>query len=115
MTARLRALGRRAARHQTPPRLDGQGRLLHGGRWVSLSPIDENVARLLVERFGQVVPSEELARIGWDEPPTANAVRVHLTRLRRRIAPLGLHIRGVRGVGVLLEERPMEHSGPGGH
>jgi hypothetical protein len=104
VTARLRALGRRAARHQTPPQVDGQGRLLHRGRWVSLSPIDQQFAGLLVERFGRVVPYDELARSAWDEPPTSNAVRVHLTRLRQRIAPLGLDIRVVRGVGVLLEE-----------
>jgi len=112
VAARLRALTRRAGRHQTVPEVDGEGRLLHRGRWVALSPIDQHFARLLVERFGRVVANEELAR-AWDRPPKSNAVRVHLTRLRRRIAPLGLEIRRVRGVGVLLQERGLE-AGPRG-
>ena len=109
---RLRALARRAGRHLPLPQVDGQGRLLHRGRWVSLSPIDQHLAELLVERFGRVVLKEELARHAWDEPPSSNAVRVHLTRLRHRLAPLGLAIRGVRGVGVLLEERAVDPPAP---
>ena len=113
VTVRLRALARRAGRHRPLPQVDGQGRLLHRGRWVPLSPIDQHLAELLVERFGRVVLNEELARSGWDEPPSTNAVRVHLSRLRHRIAPLGLEIRGVRGIGVLLEERAMDAPAPG--
>jgi two-component system, OmpR family, response regulator len=105
VSARLRALARRAGRHVTLPQADGHGRLLHRGRWVSLSPINQRIAGLLVERFGQVVHIDEVARRAWDEPPTSNAVRVHLSRLRHRIAPVGLDIRCMRGVGMLLEER----------
>lgn len=105
IAARLRALSIKAARHHARPELDGKGRLLHRGRWVSLSPIEGQLARLLVDRFGTVVTNEELARSAWDIPASANAVRVHLTRLRQRIEPLGLDIQGVRGVGVLLEQR----------
>lgn len=108
VTVRLRALARRAGRHLPRPQVDGQGRLLHRGRWVSLSPIHQHLAELLVERFGRVVLNEELARSGWDELPSSNAVRVQLTRLRHRITPLGLDIRNVRGVGVLLEERAVD-------
>lgn len=108
VAARLRALGQRAARHHAPPEVDGHGRLLHQGRWVSLSPIEQEFARLLVERFGAVVAADDLARSAWDEPASPNAVRVHLTRLRHRIRPLGLDIRGVRGVGALLEERTFD-------
>jgi len=114
VAARLRALNRRAGRHQLPPHVDGQGRLLHRGRWIALSPIDQHLARLLVDRFGKVVTNDELACAAWDSPPTSNAVRVHLYRLRQRIAPLGLAIRGIRGVGVLLEEHGSRgHVAPG--
>lgn len=105
IAARLRALSLKAARHQSWPQVDGKGRLLHRGRWVSLSPIERDLTRLLVDRFGSVVTNEELARSAWASPASANAVRVHLSRLRQRIDPLGLDIHGVRGVGVLLEER----------
>jgi len=102
--ARLSALSRRASRHQAHPEVDVHGRLLHRGRWVSLPPIDQRLLRLLVERFGAVVPTEELVRGAWDEPPTPNALRVHLTRLRQRLAPLGLQLRNVYNTGVVLEE-----------
>jgi DNA-binding response OmpR family regulator len=35
--------------------------------------------------------------------PTRNALDVHVLRLRRRIAPLGLEIRTVRARGYLLQ------------
>jgi hypothetical protein len=106
--ARLRALARRAARHQALPELDEYGRLHHRGRWVSPSPIEQRVVALLVERFGAVVGAEELRESGWaGEPSTLTpiALRVHMTRLRKRIEPLGLDIRSVRPSGYVLEER----------
>ena len=36
--------------------------------------------------------------------PTRNALDVHVLRLRRRLAPLGLEIRTVRSRGYLLQE-----------
>lgn len=104
--ARIRALSRRATHHQARPEVDGQGRLLHHGAWVALSPLEVGFARLLVERYGSVVAPEELSRAGWgDEIPTANALRVQLHRLRQRIAPLGLEIRSIRNFGVILQDR----------
>jgi DNA-binding response OmpR family regulator len=45
-----------------------------------------------------------LARAGWpDGAPGRNALDVHVLRLRRRVAPLGLAIRTVRSRGYLLE------------
>ncbi len=105
--ARLRALARRAARHQALPELDEYGRLHHRSRWVSpSSPIDQRIIAVLVERFGAVVSAEELIRRAWPEGPSTNLVlRAHLTRLRKRIEPLGLDIRNVRESGYVLEER----------
>jgi DNA-binding response OmpR family regulator len=53
-----------------------------------------------VEQFGEVVPGDTLGRrLGL----TNNAVRVQLARLRRRIRPLALVVRTVRGRGYVLE------------
>ncbi|MGQ0804164.1 MAG: helix-turn-helix domain-containing protein, partial [Actinomycetota bacterium] len=61
-------------------------------------------ASALVERFGAVVGRETLARRAWPEQrPTRNALDVHMSRLRRRIAPLGLGVRTVRARGYLLQ------------
>ncbi|MDQ6614793.1 MAG: helix-turn-helix domain-containing protein, partial [Actinomycetota bacterium] len=106
VAARLRALRRRVDRHQLAPRLDGSGRLIHRRKWVSLSPIEERILGVLVDRFGTVVPDADLIDVGWSEdPPTLNALRVHLNRIRRRIAPLGLTVSGVRSHGQVLEEK----------
>jgi DNA-binding response OmpR family regulator len=37
--------------------------------------------------------------------PTRNALDVHVLRLRRRIAPVGLEIRTVRSRGYLMQSR----------
>jgi len=103
--ARLRALHQRASRHRARPSVDGHGRLLYRGRWVALSPIEEMLVRLLVWRFGEVVTYPELVGSAWPgAPASANALRVHVFRLRRRVAPLGLDVRSVRGSGIVLED-----------
>jgi DNA-binding response OmpR family regulator len=71
---------------------------------VQLSPIKERVARVLVEAGEGVVPEDDLLRRGWPTgDPTANALRVHLHRLRRRVEYLGLEIRSVRSSGWILQ------------
>jgi DNA-binding winged helix-turn-helix (wHTH) protein len=58
----------------------------------------------LVERFGAVVHRDALAATGWPEgSPGRNALDVHMLRLRRRIAPVGLAVRTIRARGYLLE------------
>ncbi len=50
-------------------------------------------------------PRDVLASRAWpDGAPTRNALDVHVLRLRRRLAPLGLEIRTVRSRGYLLQE-----------
>jgi DNA-binding response OmpR family regulator len=104
--ARLAALGRRARRHQALPEIDEHGRLHLRGQWVPTSPIEQRLLDLLVERFGAVVPGDDLRDRAWPgQKPSGTALRVHMTRLKRRIAPLGLDIRGVRPASYVLEER----------
>ncbi|HMK12928.1 MAG TPA: winged helix-turn-helix domain-containing protein [Acidimicrobiales bacterium] len=86
------------------PVLDDDGVIRVGGAWASLPPVEARITSALLERFGAVVSREALSRSGWpDGAPGRNALDVHVLRLRRRLAPLGLVIRTVRSRGYLLE------------
>ena len=105
VAARLRALTRRAARHQQLPRVDEFGRIHHRGRWVVTSPLEHQIVAALVDRFGAVVPAQDLLGVDRDgRMLSPGALRVHLARLRKRLEPLGLYIRSVRQAGYVLEE-----------
>lgn len=87
------------------PDLDDNGLLRVGGRWVSLPPVEHRLTVVLLDRYRAVVSRDALARAGWpDGIPGRNVLDVHIVRLRRRLAPLGLAIRTVRSRGYLLEE-----------
>lgn len=93
---------------EEPPSLDDDGVLRAQGAWVAVPPVEARLLRALVDRFGTVVSRETLSRAGWPErSPDRNVLDVHMLRLRRRVAPVGLAIRTVRSRGYLLEsERP---------
>jgi len=105
LRVRVETLRRRTRAGNGPiPQIDDDGILRHGGRWVSLPPVESRLTRALVQRFGAVVARDALARAGWPgSSPGRNALDVHVLRLRRRLAPLGLAIRTVRSRGYLLE------------
>jgi hypothetical protein len=104
LRVRLATVAARATRHAVGPVAKGDGRLVFRGRWIALSSIRHALARAFVARFGEVVPAEELMARAWpDSDPSDTALRVHLTRLRREIAPLGLQIRSVPSRGYVLE------------
>lgn len=102
---RLAALATRSARHSADvPDLDGDGLLRFASAWVSLPPVEARLTRALVDRFGAVVGRDALAKAGWPEgAPGRNALDVHVLRLRRRLATVGLSIKTVRSRGYLLE------------
>ena len=106
VAARIQALARRV-RPPERPRIDEAGRLLYADGWVALSPIEARLAGLLAERFETIVSADALCDHGWADDgkrrPRSNALRVHLTRLRRRLAPLGLEVRSVRSKGFVLQ------------
>jgi hypothetical protein len=106
--ARTEALGRRADRGRGGrPELDADGLLRLADGWVSLPPVEARLATALLGRLGAVVSRDQLARAGWPKgAPGRNALDVHVLRLRRRIAPLGLSIKTVRSRGYLLEVDP---------
>ena len=104
--ARRLALSIRADQHAVRPLLDDDGLLHHRDAWVSLSPVEQSLASAMLDRFGAVVTRDMLADRAWPTGvPTRNALDVHVLRLRRRIAPLGLEIRTVRSRGYLMQSR----------
>jgi DNA-binding response OmpR family regulator len=101
--ARVQALELRAQRLNSP-RLDDNGRVTIGGRWVALPPIEARLMQALVDAFGRMVPRADLARRAWpDGTPTRNQLDVRLRSLRRRLRPLGLQITVIRGRGFALQ------------
>jgi DNA-binding response OmpR family regulator len=104
--ARLGVLRERAADLVAAPRVDQHGRLLYKGAWAQLSPIEERLAHVLVDAYEAVVTEDRLVAGGWfTGQASSNALRVHLHRLRRRIAALGLEVRAVRTQGWVLQPR----------
>jgi DNA-binding winged helix-turn-helix (wHTH) protein len=88
------------------PRLDRYGLLRFGGHVVPLSPREERVIDLLLAADGAALPVSWLASRAWEGcgAPEA-AVRTCMTRLRRRLDPVGLTVRCVRGRGYVLDVR----------
>jgi hypothetical protein len=101
--ARAAMLEARIARPDPLPKVDIDGHLLFDGRGVFLSPSEEALMRLLCQRFGQVIDVESLAGAVGERDMSSNAVRVQLTRLRKRIATVGLIVRAIHGRGYVLE------------
>jgi DNA-binding response OmpR family regulator len=100
---RLRCLEQRACLATARPRLGDGGRLELRDAFVQLSVIEERLARVLVDRFGAVVDAQTLARSAFrDRQVSQVALRSAITRLRRRIEPLGLRVRSVRARGYVL-------------
>ncbi|WP_298400875.1 response regulator transcription factor [Sphingobium sp.] len=112
LEARVRALGRRRGGDPTPEISVGSltinrstGVADVAGRTLDLRRRELAVLESLATRAGQVVPRELLIGevFGFDEPVGSNAIEVHVTRLRGKLAPDGPGIRTVRGVGYMLD------------
>jgi two-component system, OmpR family, response regulator len=104
LRARLVALAAHASRHPMVPTLDEHGQLSHRGEAVFLSVTDQRIAEILVVNFGRVVSEETLLEQSRPDNRNDQTLRVNVSRLRRRIAPLGLVITCVRGHGYLLQQ-----------
>jgi hypothetical protein len=101
---RMETLVARAGRDRRGPMLDSLGQLHHRGKRVTLSPTEERLVGRMLEDFGGVISDAELIASGWNESESSpGALRIHLTRLRRRVRPLGLELVSRRGVGHALQ------------
>lgn len=101
---RLRQVALRAGRHRIgPPRLDEHGILSFGMRSVGLPAREAQVAGVLLRRFGDVVTKDEvIAAVSPSGLRRPTLLATHVSRLRRRIAPLGLEVAAAAGAGYVL-------------
>ena len=113
LEARVRALIRRSHANASsdlvhgPLRLDMAGRRLYcDGQPLELAARELAVIELLLLKEGRVVTKQQITEhlYGWEEMSTSNAVEVFIYRLRRKLAPSGVDIRTVRGMGYLIEK-----------
>ncbi|HVM66751.1 MAG TPA: helix-turn-helix domain-containing protein [Acidimicrobiales bacterium] len=117
VAARVVALVRRAGAFLVRPHVDEHGRISYRDRWSALSPIESRIAGVLCDRFCQLVDASQLRASAWPphhsvDPPTPTAFRVHLHRLRQRVADLGLEVVTVRNEGVVLQPAPPARDAP---
>jgi len=107
--ARLAALAERALRHPTTPTMGDFGEFNYHGRRVLLSPVDERVAELLIASFDRVVTDADLIAHVWQAEEGHVKLRVHISRLRKRVAELGLEITVVRNIGYRMHAAIERH------
>jgi two-component system response regulator QseB len=111
VTARLRALARRAGGHAAatlhwrdivldPARMG----VTRGGEPVRLSRREFSILRALIDRPGQILSKLQLEErlYGWQEEIESNAIEVHIHNLRAKLGP-GI-VETVRGVGYRVAE-----------
>jgi len=81
-------------------------RLFHDDKPVELSVRELAVVELLLSRQGRVVSKEQMidALFGWGDEVGSNAIEVYVHRVRKKLEPLGVDIRTVRGMGYLLDK-----------
>lgn len=112
LEARLRALLRRKE-DPLPWRQIGRLKIAMngGGAFVDGKPLDLTarelaVLEVLARRAGRIVAKEHLFSSVFpdDSDSNANAIEVHVSRLRRKIEPAGATIRALRGIGYRLED-----------
>ena len=111
--ARVRALIRRG--HNTSAasmthgrlRLDvAARRLFHDDQPVEMSARELALIELLLSRQGRVVSKEQIIDqlFGFGDDVGSNAIEVYVHRVRKKLEPLGIDIRTVRGMGYLLDK-----------
>jgi DNA-binding response OmpR family regulator len=104
--ARVTGLLRRAQRVGSRLQLDGNGLLHRGDVWVPLPETEASLMAALLAADGSVVSRAALVEAAWPGgSPTRNVLDVHMVRLRRRVAELGVEIRTVRSRGYALARR----------
>jgi len=109
--ARVRALLRRTGAAAAPWSVGGltvdvaAKRIKINEKPVELTPREWALLAMFLMRPGRVLSKGQIGEIllRYDDPLSANAVEVHVSRLRTKIEPAGIHIRTVRGFGYLWE------------
>jgi hypothetical protein len=102
LRARVRALELRAMAHHAPPRVDEGGRLHYRGQVLVLSEHEARLARLLTDRFGDLVPDDVLQHPEGDHQ---SPLRGQMAQLRSRLRALDLVLRRISNRGYVLQRR----------
>lgn len=116
LEARLRALGRR--RGDAPPEPAGSrlelgrlsldkdsGAVYHAGQVLELTPREAALLQALMARPGHAVAKERLFELVFPGATDVQyeAVEVVVYRLRKKLAPTGVNLMTLRGLGYLLK------------
>ena len=109
--ARVRALLRRAAAPVARWSIAGltidlaAKRVRIGEQQVYLTPREWGLLELFLAHPGHVLSKDQIAEslYSFDEQLSANAIEVHVSRLRGKIEAAGVYIRTVRGFGYLWD------------
>jgi DNA-binding response OmpR family regulator len=120
LTARMRAILRRArvtSQSESEPKLEIDGLRLDPEayevtwreRWIRLTPTEFRILYLLATNAGHVVPASRLYTYVWgSEGGDANALRSHISHVRRKLQEIGGEAPGritsVPGVGYALRQ-----------
>lgn len=109
--ARVRALLRRSLPLETTLSIAGLSvdqsakRVRVHDKAIDLTPREWALLELFLTRPGRVLSKEQIGEslFNIDGELSPNAIEVHVSRLRAKIEPAGVHIRTVRGFGYLWE------------
>lgn len=111
LLARLRAVLRRPAQVKHEAMILGgiefepeHRQVKINGRAAELPRRELLALEALMQRAGRTVSRDSLeqAVYGFDDDIASNALDAHISRLRRKLAPAGVQIHGIRGIGYLL-------------
>jgi DNA-binding response OmpR family regulator len=109
LSARIRALARRAAGRALPQLRHGDlvldaaaRRVCRDGKPVELSAREFDLLQILLDNAGRVMTRTQLegALYGWRDEPDSNALEVHIHHLRRKLG--ADFIKTLRGVGYTV-------------
>ena len=95
-------LARAKAAGTLRPVVDTTGCIRFQGNSVTISPTEAALLDALAQRWGAVVGRDALRAL-LPTGDSANALDASMSRLRRRVEPVGLSIRTVRRRGYVLE------------
>jgi two-component system OmpR family response regulator len=82
------------------------------GSPIEIPPRERALLEMLIMRAGKVVTKEAIVQslTALDDILSDNAIEQYVSRLRRRITPLGLELRTIRGIGYLLDKAAARHA-----
>jgi two-component system OmpR family response regulator len=105
LARRGRALRSRVVEHG-PLTIDlARKRAMIFGKPLELPQREHAILEYLFTNVDAIVGKDKIAGAvaSWDEQLSANAIEVHISRLRAKLEPAGIRIRTVRGLGYLVE------------